>query len=860
MGIFFEVNRLSISQATHTSILDLLHEAEQSPDPTNKHVADHYLHLALQLQESQLEARLLLALRALRASNWSAACVELACALRTLPKQEHAQALIVKAVAATDPKAALLLIDAFLDDFPESQILWPMYWSIARSLGQAKFLEEAMTRLPEVSSGKELSAIFQLLAIYDNAPKQVGVCQFDPETLMVSGWALDREHPQRASQLLIESGVFRGQLSADDASGLLRAAGLSSVVGGFKIKLVKPLESLRLTFSDGSPLVGSPVAALAPVLLPPNEFNPTAPRSELLLSVSALQLQVSVLVPVYSGRSRTLECLQSLIKAQPLNKVAHEIIVLDDASPDVELSADLAQLATKGQITLIRRPANLGFIRNMNRGMLLHQDRDVVWLNADTRVTGDWLDRLQGVAYSDSLVASVTPLSNNGELTSFPRMRFSSPMPSEAEQRELDQMMRHLNLPAEELFVGCGFCFYLKRSALNDVGLLDEQALYRGYGEETEWCLRAHGRGWRHVAAVNVFVAHSGGASFGRAKRSLVYRNNSVIKRRYPLASEHFDRFVRADNLQGAREAIQRERIRQSVGQPDGTLIVYESQGDEMLRSQPMLTRFDSDKIALEREFVAQAAICLSWTRQGIELEAQLSVKGVCPEIVLNYRLPRDTDLFKRDLKMFAPTEYAIVDTADLPAMLTPCLKSLKKIKFPIQAHTAAMTKSRRAMPDTKSFSTNKKSSHSPGLGALGLIVDDLSDPAVAQQWLSHIGGDAQLIPGSLAAGKMRLMAVQDTPLVAQLEKHGFAVLAYFPKGLSVEHWLRLFGVSHLVSCIEQDSPVFSTVFDRFFSRLQEPAGLDRLPRLSAHTWLGAVQASRQSDSNTPYHSTQEIA
>jgi GT2 family glycosyltransferase len=52
--------------------------------------------------------------------------------------------------------------------------------------------------------------------------------------------------------------------------------------------------------------------------------------------------------------------------------------------------------------------------------MRQHKDRDVVILNADTEVYGNWLDRL--VAHADEFprVATVTPLSNNATICSYP--------------------------------------------------------------------------------------------------------------------------------------------------------------------------------------------------------------------------------------------------------------------------------------------------------------------------------------------------------------------------------------------------------------------------------------------------------
>src|SRR5690606_8950541 len=130
--------------------------------------------------------------------------------------------------------------------------------------------------------------------------------------------------------------------------------------------------------------------------------------------------------------------------------------VLNDASPNTELTQALSQLAQAGKIVHIVRPANLGFIRNMNRGMALHTDRDVVWLNADTQVHGNWLDRLRAAAYASKKTASAAPFTNNGELLSFPESRVSHPMPSRQELVQLDSLAKKQPATPITIEVGCG--------------------------------------------------------------------------------------------------------------------------------------------------------------------------------------------------------------------------------------------------------------------------------------------------------------------------------------------------------------------------------------------------------------------
>lgn len=70
-------------------------------------------------------------------------------------------------------------------------------------------------------------------------------------------------------------------------------------------------------------------------------------------------------------------------------------------------------------------------------------------------------------------------------------------------------------LPLEDELVevptGVGFCMYIRRDCLDAVGChFDEQTFGKGYGEENDWCQRAHKLGWKNYHQLNVFAYHKG--------------------------------------------------------------------------------------------------------------------------------------------------------------------------------------------------------------------------------------------------------------------------------------------------------------------------------------------------------------
>jgi GT2 family glycosyltransferase/glycosyltransferase involved in cell wall biosynthesis len=329
-------------------------------------------------------------------------------------------------------------------------------------------------------------------------------------------------------------------------------------------------EPLSLLGPDGRHLLGSPLepgiearaAAGSPGFTPvwadvigaPPTTNRRAPP-------------VDVVIPVYRGRDETLACIDSVRASLPRGT---RLIVVDDASPDPALVAALDGLARTRRIVLVRLPENRGFPGAANAGLRAAAGRDVVLLNSDTLVAPGWLQRLRAAAYSGPDIGTATPLTNDGTIVSYPDRGGGNPAPDLAGTIALDALAQQAN-PGQvaELPVGVGLCLYLRRDCLDDVGLLREDLFAQGYGEENDLCLRARHRGWRSVAALDVFVAHVGATSFGAARAHLVRRNGAILARLHPGYDALVARHIAADLLGPARhrmDALRWAAARQRAG------------------------------------------------------------------------------------------------------------------------------------------------------------------------------------------------------------------------------------------------------------------------------------------------------
>jgi GT2 family glycosyltransferase/glycosyltransferase involved in cell wall biosynthesis len=285
---------------------------------------------------------------------------------------------------------------------------------------------------------------------------------------------------------------------------------------------------------------------------------------------------VDTIVPVYRGLATTRACLRSVLAdtARPPGR----IVVVDDASPEPKLVAWLDRLAKTGAIELIRNERNLGFVASVNLGMIRAGDRDVVLLNSDTEVPPGWLRRLRAQAYAGPRIASVSPLSNNATICSYVDYE-GGPIPAGMTPAGIDAACQAANagrsVPTPTTV---GFCMYIRRAALAETGLFDEETFGRGYGEENDFCLRAAALGWTHRIACDTFVSHRGGASFGSETDARIESAYAVLTARFPQYPAAIARHARDSENAPFRFAVTMSLFRTS-GSPTILLISHALDG-----------------------------------------------------------------------------------------------------------------------------------------------------------------------------------------------------------------------------------------------------------------------------------------
>jgi GT2 family glycosyltransferase len=270
-----------------------------------------------------------------------------------------------------------------------------------------------------------------------------------------------------------------------------------------------------------------------------------------------------VVVPAFNAFEHLRRCLEALEQASP----GAEMLVIDDASTDPRVGPLLQLWADSGPNRhLLLQAENRGFVHSANEGMK-QAAGDVVLLNSDCEVTPGWLEALARCLHSDERIATATPWTNNGEIASLPEFCGKNPPPPDpaAVARVLAERGsgRYPEIPT-----AVGFCMAVARSAIRRIGLFDEAAFGRGYGEENDFSMRARAAGFRNVLCDDAYVVHHGGASFGPLGLAPDEGSMRRLLAKHPGYLDVVTDFIREDPLavhrQAALEALRRAGTRMS--------------------------------------------------------------------------------------------------------------------------------------------------------------------------------------------------------------------------------------------------------------------------------------------------------
>lgn len=223
---------------------------------------------------------------------------------------------------------------------------------------------------------------------------------------------------------------------------------------------------------------------------------------------------VSVVIPTSRGGSDLERCLGSL--ADQLDS-ASEVIVVDNASPGPPPA--VLQRRFPG-LTVVRNDENLGFVGASNQGIEASSGEMILLLNDDTELEPGALAALTDTLRRNPrwaacqakllLMDDPTRLDTAGSfLTATGFLIHRGAFEPET-----------LFTASDEIFAAKGAALLIRRSALEEVGLLDPD--FFAYFEESDLCWRFWLAGWEVGFAADARVLHKLGATASRLPSAFV--------------------------------------------------------------------------------------------------------------------------------------------------------------------------------------------------------------------------------------------------------------------------------------------------------------------------------------------------
>jgi len=235
---------------------------------------------------------------------------------------------------------------------------------------------------------------------------------------------------------------------------------------------------------------------------------------------------VSVIVPVYNQLKFTAACLQSVSTAR--TSTSFEVVVVDDASADETWK----WLQRCKNVRALRNRKNLGFIGTCNRGARKARGRYLVFLNNDTQVTDDWLDRLIEPfrTYSDTGIVGARLVFGNGQLQEAGGIVFKDG--SGWNYGRGDEPGRpEFSFLSEADYVS-GACLAIEKSLFESLDGFDRY-FSPAYYEDTDLCFRVRQQGLRVLYQPAARVIHFEGVTSGTDETSGAKRYQAVNRDRF---------------------------------------------------------------------------------------------------------------------------------------------------------------------------------------------------------------------------------------------------------------------------------------------------------------------------------------
>jgi GT2 family glycosyltransferase len=234
-----------------------------------------------------------------------------------------------------------------------------------------------------------------------------------------------------------------------------------------------------------------------------DRINPSNSITSVGYVAGLSKAKASIIIPVYGQFALLSRLLDSIFDSEDSDLI-EEVLISDDASSDP--CGILERICSRfgARVHVVRQVSNKGFLKNCNSAFAQTHGEFVVLLNSDIIVPRLWLSRMMA-PFEDPKTGLATPLATDGE-------NLTMPIPSGANWREVDSLMRWMRPSYPDASTAIGYCLGIRTSIIR--GPLFSDDYLHGYGEDSDLHFRVRGDGFNSVVVDNLLVHHDHGSSY----------------------------------------------------------------------------------------------------------------------------------------------------------------------------------------------------------------------------------------------------------------------------------------------------------------------------------------------------------
>lgn len=215
-----------------------------------------------------------------------------------------------------------------------------------------------------------------------------------------------------------------------------------------------------------------------------------------------------IIVPVHGQLEYLKVCVKSIYDKTRNPK----LIIVDDGSPDIQTTQWIKSNQAKYGYDMIFHEKAQGFSRACNDGidyaLETYDFECLCLLNSDTEIiTDNWFAKVEWYFVNGGNIGVASVMSDNALAQTV---------------RHFGQYMQIIDhKPAVYSILLHGFCYFISKNLLHEIGKLDEE-MFPHYGSEDDYSLMSNKAGYKNLLIGKVFVHHANSKSYTDAQRSKI--------------------------------------------------------------------------------------------------------------------------------------------------------------------------------------------------------------------------------------------------------------------------------------------------------------------------------------------------